>query len=131
MILSPRLYIPDSPIKTIKIGLSIILNYPEAQVIVSNENIVNTFGFNIIEPTIIWLNLYIINCLYLFHCLNILNQIIKMQETCPTFHPWIGFWKIHMKWWWKCSKCMNYGNLMNKFTNIVYAHFFISAVLFD
>lgn len=53
MILSPRLYIPDSPIKTIKIGLSIILNYPEAQVIVSNENIVNTFGFNIIEPTII------------------------------------------------------------------------------
>lgn len=44
---------PNSPIKTIKIAPSIILNYPEAQVIVSNNNIINTFGFNKTKPTII------------------------------------------------------------------------------
>ncbi|GAN01930.1 hypothetical protein MAM1_0014c01367 [Mucor ambiguus] len=44
---------PDSPIKTIKIDPSIILNYPEAQITVSNENIMNTFGSNMAEPTVI------------------------------------------------------------------------------
>ncbi|EPB90262.1 hypothetical protein HMPREF1544_02948 [Mucor circinelloides 1006PhL] len=51
--LLPCSSIPDSPIKTIKIDPSIILNYPEAQVTISNENIVNTFGSNMVEPTII------------------------------------------------------------------------------
>ncbi|KAK4518410.1 uncharacterized protein ATC70_008627 [Mucor velutinosus] len=51
--LSPYSSIPGSPIKTIKIDPHIILSYPEAQVTVSNENIMNTFGSNMAEPTII------------------------------------------------------------------------------
>ncbi|KAI9470753.1 MAG: hypothetical protein EXX96DRAFT_611913 [Benjaminiella poitrasii] len=39
------------PIKSVKIDPSIIMSYPEANVVVSNENIVNTFGGNIVEST--------------------------------------------------------------------------------